>query len=275
ADALERAERSILILGWDLHGGVRLRRGEGGRDERTLAQLLDELVRRRRGLRAHLLEWDFALLYALERPLLPAVRFGLGTHRRVQFRLDGEHPLGGSHHQKLVVIDDRIDFCGGIDLCACRWDTREHRARDPRRCDPGAQDYPAFHDVQLPVDGEAAAALGALARTRWLHATGAALSQRRGASDPWPPGVAATLKSVAVGIARTRPETRRAPEVREVERLYGAAIRAARRSIYIENQYLTSHVVGAELAARLAEPDGPDVVLVSTGTCEGWLEEHT
>src|SRR5690606_13366111 len=88
-------------------------------------------------------------------------------------------------------------------------------------------------------------------------------------------GVAATLKGVEVGIARTLPATRRAPEVREVERLYRAAIRAARRSIYVENQYLTSHAVGEALAARLAEPDGPDVVLVSTGTCEGWLEEHT
>jgi len=276
ADALERAERSILLLGWDLHGGIRLRRGaDGGDDGPTLVQLLDGLVRRRRGLHAHVLEWDFALLYALERQLLPSVRFGLATHRRLHFRLDAEHPLGGSHHQKLVVIDDRIAFCGGLDLSVCRWDTREHRAGDPRRCDPGARDYPAFHDVQMLVDGDAAAALGDLARQRWRRATGQRLHARRGAGDPWPPGIAPTLAGVQVGIARTWPAARKQAEVREVERLYLAAIRAARRAIYIENQYLTANAVGEALAERLAEDDGPDIVIVSTGTCEGWLEEST
>jgi phosphatidylserine/phosphatidylglycerophosphate/cardiolipin synthase-like enzyme/uncharacterized membrane protein YdjX (TVP38/TMEM64 family) len=276
ADALARAERSILLLGWDLHGGIRLRRpAEGGGDEPTLVQLLDGLVRRRRGLHAHVLEWDYALLYALERQLLPGVRFGLATHRRLHFRLDAEHPLGGSHHQKLVVIDDRIAFCGGLDLTICRWDTREHRAGDPRRCDPGARDYAAFHDVQMLVDGAAAAALGELARERWRRATGQRLHARHGSGDPWPPGVEPILRGVEVGIARTRPAARGEREVREVERLYLAAIRAARRWIYLENQYLTAGRVGEALAARLAERDGPELVIVSTGTCEGWLEEST
>src|SRR5690606_1204708 len=107
-DALERAQRSVRILGWDLHGGIRLRRGDpDGRGEEaapTLVERLDALVRRRRNLQIWLLEWDFALLYALERQLLPALRFGFSTHRRLHFRLDGEHPLGASHHQKIVVI---------------------------------------------------------------------------------------------------------------------------------------------------------------------------
>jgi phosphatidylserine/phosphatidylglycerophosphate/cardiolipin synthase-like enzyme/uncharacterized membrane protein YdjX (TVP38/TMEM64 family) len=275
ADALERAERSILLLGWDLHGGMRLRRGEDGDDGPTLVQFLDGLVRRRRGLHAHVLEWDFALLYTLERQLLPRVRFGLATHRRLHFQLDAEHPLGGSQHQKLVVVDDRIAFCGGLDLSVCRWDTREHRAGDARRCDPGARDYPAFHDVQMLVDGPAAAALGDLARWRWRRATGQRLGRRRGIRDPWPPGVAPIFRGVDVGIARTLPAARRHPAVREVERLFLASIRAARRAIYVENQYLTSSAIGEALAARLAEADGPDVVIVSTGTCEGWLEERT
>ncbi|CAF4895451.1 unnamed protein product, partial [Rotaria sp. Silwood1] len=35
-----------------------------------------------------------------------------------------------SHHEKIVVIDQRIAFIGGIDLCWGRWDTDEHRLVD-------------------------------------------------------------------------------------------------------------------------------------------------
>ncbi|CAF3547959.1 unnamed protein product [Rotaria socialis] len=35
-----------------------------------------------------------------------------------------------SHHEKTVVIDQRIAFIGGIDLCWGRWDTDEHRLID-------------------------------------------------------------------------------------------------------------------------------------------------
>lgn len=285
AEALERAERSVWILGWDLHDGIRLRRGEagGGPNEPTLLARLRRLVRRRPGVDVRVLVWDFALLYVFERRLLTRLRFWWRSrHPRLRFRLDGTSPTGGSHHQKLVVIDDRIAFCGGIDLTVCRWDSREHRAGDPRRCDPGADDYPAFHDLQLLVDGEAAAALAALARRRWERAgeppvpadEPAAVGSGAG-GDPWPLSVDPTLRGVEVGIARTEAARDGGVEVREVERLYLAAIRAARRSIYVENQYLTASVVGDALAERLAEPDGPDVVLVSTGTCEGWLEEST
>ena len=42
--------------------------------------------------------------------------YGLGwkPHRRVHFRYDNTHPTGGSHHQKIVVIDDAVAFNGGI-----------------------------------------------------------------------------------------------------------------------------------------------------------------
>ncbi len=275
--ALERAQRSVRILGWDLHGGIRLRRPEAQRPDDepipTLLERLDGLVRQRRDLEIWVLEWDFALLYALERQFLPALRFGFATHRRLHFELDGEHPIGASHHEKLVVIDDRIAFCGGFDLAACRWDTRAHRAGDPRRSDPGAPDYRAFHDAMLLVDGDAAVALGELARRRWHRATGRRLDERRDEGDPWPRGVEPRFRDVEVGIARTRPGGEDEAPRLEVEALYLASLRAAERWIYIENQYLTAHAVGAVLAERLAEPDGPELVIVSTRICEGWLEE--
>src|SRR4030095_2742682 len=63
--------------------------------------------------------------------------------------------------------------------------------------------------------------------------------------------------------------------VREVEPLYVDTIAAARNSIYIENQYFTADKVGDALAARLSEPDGPEVVVVLRELSHGWLEEMT
>src|SRR6185437_9244660 len=120
-----------------------------------------------RGLRGCILSWDFAMLYAFEREWLPVYKLDWRTHRRLHFRLDGRHPPGASHHQKVVVIDDAVAFVGGFDLAHRRWDMPAHRANEPRRVDPYGATYAPFHDVQLAVDAEAARALGDLARERW------------------------------------------------------------------------------------------------------------
>ena len=39
-------------------------------------------------------------------------------------------PLLWSHHEKLVIIDQKYAFVGGIDLCFGRWDNYEHRLTD-------------------------------------------------------------------------------------------------------------------------------------------------
>ncbi len=273
ATALERAERSVYMAGWDFHSGIQLRRG--GDPTPGFAHLLDQLVRRRRSLRIHVLEWDFAVIYALERQALPTLRMGTRTHRRVRFALDGEHPPGGSHHQKLVVVDDRLAFCGGFDIAPCRWDTREHAADDPRRSDPGFSDYAPFHDVQLLVEGPVAARLGSYFRTRWQRATDVQLAPVSCDSDPWPEPVEPTLRDVGVGIARTEPAWGGTPATREVEALYLHTIRNAREALYFENQYLTAGRVGDALVESLQQPKGPEVVIMAPRECSGWLEQGT
>jgi len=273
ADSLERAKRSVLMLGWDFHSRMRLRR-DGGEEE-GLLDLLERVVRSRRGLHVRMLGWDFAMIYSLEREFLPLERFQRRTHRRLHFRLDGEHPPGASHHQKIVVIDDAIAFCGGLDATICRWDTREHRAEDPRRNDPGQPSYGPFHDVQMLVDGDAARALGSVARARWQRATGHHLRVREVSGDPWPPDVEPDLRDVGVAIARTRPAYRDDTELRHVERLYVDAIRGARECLYLENQYFTSSTICDALVQRLGEEDAPEVAIVLPRTLSGWLEEKT
>lgn len=277
AAAVEQARKSIFVIGWNIDGQVRLRRdGNAGNLPSELGRFLNAVLSRRRSLRAYLLEWDFAMIFALDRELLPLFGIGWPTHQRLDFRLDSHHPAGGSHHQKIAVIDDAVAFVGGLDFSKCYWDTSEHRAHEPRRVDPGGRPYFPFHDVQMAVDGEAAAALGELARERWRRATGQRLQAPKVRdSDPWPSDLEPDMENVPVAIARTEPAYGENPGVHEVEALYLDAIAAAQQFIYMENQYFTSAAISAALAQRLQEDNGPEVVLVLPKEGWGWLEENT
>jgi phospholipase D1/2 len=277
AAAAEQAQESIFIIGWDVDSRVCLV-PDGMREQQPmeLGAFLKAIVSRRRGLQVYVLEWDFAVIFALERESTTVRQQRWRTHRRVQFRMDGAHPAGASHHQKVVVVDDAVAFVGGIDLTIRRWDNAEHRAQDPRRVDPAGQFYPPVHDVQVAVDGEAARTLGQLVRERWRRATGCQLrASQGGKSDAWPPGLSADLDHISVAIARTEPKYNGNAEVREVEALYMDAIAAAQCSIYIESQYLTSAAIGNALANRLLQARGPEVVLVLPRKASGWLEQGT
>jgi phospholipase D1/2 len=275
--AMIQARRSIFIVGWDLHSELRLvRNGESDEYPQTLGELLNALAAERPQLDIYVLNWDFAMIYAMEREFFPSYKLQWKSHDRVHFCLDGEHPVGASQHQKLVVVDDSVAFAGGLDLSKWRWDTRAHRVDDPRRTDPDGEHYPPFHDIQMVVDGEAAAALGELVRQRWSAAAGPAAPLRPCEGDaPWPATISPDVEDVAIAIARTLPAHGGRVEVREVERLYLDAIAAARRFIYIENQYLSSHTIGEALGRRLGEEDGPEIIIVMPKETGGWLEQHT
>ncbi len=276
-DALWRAKRSILVLGWDIDSREPLiRDASHERVGWSLRRILNQVVRRTRGLHAHVLIWDFAVIYAMEREWLPFYRLGWQKHRRLHFRTDGNHPVGGSQHQKVVVIDDKLAFVGGIDLSKWRWDTRAHGADEKRRLDPDHKTYVPFHDVMLMLEGEAAAKLGELARARWRRATAQQLSSVGEVdSDPWPERIRPQFEDFKLGIARTYPQHRDQEPVREVERLYLASLAAAKRWVYVENQYLTSLRIAEVMARRLQEADGPEFVLVLPKQTGGWLERNT
>lgn len=274
-ESLSRARRSIFVLGWDLHSRLRLQPDRT--DGVELGALLESLVRDRPDLRVRLLDWDFTFLMTAEREFAPWLALDWRTDERISLRLDGRHPVGACHHQKLVVVDDAVAFVGGLDLTQGRWDTPEHRAEDPRRDDSAGRPQPPFHDVQVAVDGAAARHLGRLARERWRRATGRMLRQPvvHAWHDPWPPSLAPDLERASVAIARTEPPYGARAGVREIERLYVDAIASARRSIYVENQYLSSRSIGDALCASVAAATGPEIVVVSPRECSGWLEEST
>lgn len=90
--------------------------------------------------------------------------------RSVDFKFDSAHPLGCSHHQKVVVIDDRFAVCGGIDMTSDRWDTPAHLHEDTRRRKMNGKHYGPWHDLTMMIEGDAARALGELGRRRWRQA---------------------------------------------------------------------------------------------------------
>ncbi len=276
--AIAQAKRTVFILGWDIDSRIRLvpdGANDGLPDE--LGEFLNEVVRRERRLRMYLLSWDFAMVFAMDREWMPLYKLDWRTHRRLSFRLDDKHPMGASHHQKVVVIDDAVAFVGGLDLTHCRWDTSEHGCNTPGRCDPDGEPYRPYHDVQGIVDGAAARALGELCRDRWHHATGrkARRVDKTPANDPWPREVEPDITDVDVAIARTDPGYVTGKPVEEIRHLYVDSIASAQRSMYLENQYFSSSVVGAALESRLRAADSPDILVVSRQTEEGWLEERT
>jgi phospholipase D1/2 len=277
-ESICRAHHCVYIVGWDIHNELRMVReapDDGFPNE--LGALLDAVARQRPDLNVYVLEWDFSMIYAMERDFFPRYKLRWRSHHRVHFSLDGEHPVGASQHQKIVVVDGSVAFCGGFDLSKWRWDTSSHLPEDKRRLDPNGESYPPFHDVQMVVDGAAARALSDIAHQRWLDATQSELPACRAKRehDPWPPSVDPMFRGIDIGIARTLPAYKDRDEVREVEQLYVDSIRSAQHLIYIENQFLSSHRVGQALARRLEEENGPEVIIVMPAKTGGWLEQHT
>jgi phospholipase D1/2 len=279
--AMLKAERQVILIGWDFDTRIFLDREEA-EDEPTqgvpneLGPFIQWLADHRPELCIHILKWDVGALKLIGRgtTLLRLARWM--WHKRIGFKLDGAHPTGASHHQKILVIDDQLAFCGGIDMTADRWDTREHRPDHPGRRRPTTKRrYGPWHDATMAVDGEAAKALGRLARERWAVAGGKPLSEPRpGDEHPWPPSLKPQFRSVTLGIARTRGEWEERAEVRENERLFLDLIGSARRFVYAENQYFASRRIAEAIAERLKEKDGPEFVLVNPMTADGWLEEE-
>ena len=271
--AAERAEHSILMLGWDFDSRTPLDLDPSG-NPILFGEFLNALAVKKRSLRVRILDWDFPAVFGTDRESAPGSPGGWKPHRRVDFRFDDTHPVAGSHHQKIVVIDERLAFAGGLDITNRRWDTREHKAEEPRRVFD-EKPYPPFHDAMIAVDGAAAEALLRVAGERWRLATGETLKPAKGTKDVWPEELRVDLKDVDAAVSRTAPPGENDPGVHEVYQLFVDMIGRARDYIYLENQYFTSGKIGEALKASLAKPEGPEILVVTRLLSHGWLEELT
>jgi phosphatidylserine/phosphatidylglycerophosphate/cardiolipin synthase-like enzyme len=260
--ALRKAERSIMIVGWDFDGRICLK-PDSCPDE-TLGGLLRRLVETKPELEVRILVWSVAVVHGPGAPM--ALLFGTDweQHERITVKLDTQHPLYAAHHQKLVVLDDDLAFVGGIDLTVGRWDTCDHKAGSKLRTSYDGTSYGPVHDIQMVVDGPAAHSLGEVVRRRWQVATDEVLEPRPSGRDLWPDGLQPQFRSERLAIARTMPPWRGEHGVREAAALTRDALLSAERHVYIEAQYLTARYVRDVLLDLLEQPNGPEILIVLT-----------
>ncbi|WP_169064363.1 phospholipase D-like domain-containing protein [Geodermatophilus dictyosporus] len=272
--AVLRAERRVLFIGWDFDPRIRLDpRAPGPAREDRLGRVLERAVVANPRLEIGVLQWDLGMVVALTRRMAPLVLLDRRTPDRLRLTVDTHHPIGGAHHQKIVVIDDCLAFAGGIDVTADRWDTSEHRTRHPLRHRPHSTRLRGpWHDVTSLVSGPAARAIGDLARERWESGTGEHLEPVTDVEACWPDDVEPFLTDVDVAVSRTRPEHGGTELVHEIELLWLAVIAAARRTVYIETQYFANRRIAEAIAERLQEEDGPEFVVLNPLSADSWLE---
>lgn len=274
-EAMLAARHQILLVGWDFDARITLAfSDEHPEVPTTVGDFIGWLVERTPGLQVYILRWDKGAVKTLGRgkTLWTLLKWRF-TQPRIHLKLDAHHPVAASHHQKIVVIDDCLAFCGGIDMTDERWDTRAHRDDDPHRTSPSGTPYKPWHDVTTALQGPVAKALGELCRTRWEIAGGRAIAPPpQDGRACWPESLDAHFTDVDVAISRSQPEHGGLPAILEIENLYLALIAATKTRFYAESQYFASRRIAEAIALRLKEDDPPEFVIVNPVTAQGWLE---
>jgi len=245
AVAIAAARSHVHIAGWHLTPDFALTRHE---TPTILRELLADVAAR---LPVRVLIWAGAPLPVL-RPWRGdgrKVRDQLMAGSHIQCALDARERPMHCHHEKTIVIDDRIAFVGGIDLTnfhGDRWDTQDHPPRAPV----------GWHDVAARIAGPAVQDVAENFAMRWHAVTGERLPT---VAPPSPAG------DVELQVVRTVPDGmyRQLPrgDFRILES-YLRALRAARRFIYLENQFLWSPEILAVLRDKLARPPTPDFRMI-------------
>jgi phospholipase D1/2 len=284
--AMSKARRYVLLAGWQFDSDVRLLRGEDARGAPWPVELLpflSALCRERPELRVHVLAWDYSVVYSLEREWMQRLKFDFGASERIEYVLDGKHPVGACHHQKLVVVDGRLAFVGGADICDGRWDDRRHDADNADRVNRYGEPYKPYHEVVAFITGDrAVASLEEEFKLRWRRAAGVELQlpEPHLAAEPEERidfEGALPLEATTTAIARTYAayEGDDSKAVSEIRLLYEDAIREAEVLVYIESQYVTSRALHDAMIARLGDASKPrlQVVIVAPRGGDSFKEE--
>lgn len=194
----------------------------------------------------------------------------LETYREGGVALDDRFPRFGSHHQKTAIFGGRepaVAYCGGIDPAGDRWDTRAHdMPKRPFRERSGfipyestgvvraqaRRSFPGWHDAHVRLRGPAVLDIERNFRERWNDYRPAQGTQRAYLLGP-EPRVEASPGTHHVQVLRTFACGGLYPSFAPhgeftCFRGYLKAIAAARRYIYLEDQYLWFDEIAAAIA---------------------------
>jgi phosphatidylserine/phosphatidylglycerophosphate/cardiolipin synthase-like enzyme len=278
--AASKAERSILICGWQFDSDVCLVRGQDvpeGKDVGLLS-FLNGLCEKNNQLRIYILAWNFNAIYGIDREWFQKWYFNWTTNDRLKFCFDACHCLGASHHQKFAVVDGAVAFLGGLDLCSSRWDDRDHCADNSNRMNTDQSTYGPFHDIQSYHLGSVAGKLAELFSERWRIVCSEELDIPRTAAKMKVDFAGQLpIKSHRVGISRTQAKTDdgKQQSIQEIRQLFVDAIDNAESLIYIENQYFSSKAIFGALYKRMKETTRSrlQIVLVLAKDANAFVEK--
>ena len=278
--AARNAEEYILISGWQFDSDVALLRGrdaDGAPGSVQFLTFLNDLCEQNQRLHIYILAWDFTVLYSLDREWFQDWYFNWTTNERFTFCFDCCECFGAAHHQKFVVIDGKLAFVGGLDICSGRWDDRDHPVDSPVRVNSDLNGYAPFHDIQSYHVGSAAQKLAELFVARWKCVTSGDLPLTKSSSNyqlPFRPTVAISAESIAISRTQVGAVGEQKP-IQEIRRLFLDAIDAAEDLIYVENQYFSSNALYKALVDRMMDSRRPhlEIVLIIAKDAEAFVEQ--
>jgi phosphatidylserine/phosphatidylglycerophosphate/cardiolipin synthase-like enzyme len=247
AAEIKKARSHVHVAGWHVAPWFALRR-DGGDAASALRPLLEQVAER---VDVRVLVWSGSPLplFHPDRRDVDGVRHAFQFGSRIRFVTDPKERPMHCHHEKLVIVDDRVAFVGGIDLtdyAGDRWDTQAHVARGTV----------GWHDATAVVRGPVVADVADHFRMRWGEITDELLpkpKRPRRAGD------------VELQFVRTIPERvyKAVPrgEFRILE-AYTRALRSAQKLVYLENQFYWSSEIAGILEKKLADPPTDEFRLV-------------
>ncbi|XP_047143825.1 phospholipase D1 isoform X2 [Hydra vulgaris] len=133
ADAISKAKEEIYIADWWLSPELILKRPITHPEKWRLDMLLKE--RASKGVQIYILLYK-EIEMTLPINSLYTKKTLLSLHENIKVLRHPDHISAGNatlfwaHHEKIVCIDQKICFLGGLDLCFGRWDDSFHRITD-------------------------------------------------------------------------------------------------------------------------------------------------
>jgi len=246
AEEIAAARSHVHLLGWCFSPELHLTREE---EPVVLRNLLSDVARR---IDVRLLVWEGAPLRVF-RPTKRDVQAYMKVFTRntgIQAETDSCVRLKYSHHEKTVVIDDRVAFVGGIDLTLHGGDPLD----SPKHPSHG---HIGWHDAAIRIEGPAVADVAEHFRLRW----------RGPGEERLPAPEAQEAKGdTELQVVRTIPERvfNSLPDGDfSVFESYVRALRSAQELVYLENQFLWSPEIVAILVDKLQNPPSDDFRIVA------------
>ncbi len=226
-EAMDAAETSIYLVIWFLSPEFHMVR-DGEDDDRY--EFLSLVARKAETIDVRVLLWPGSVVgKCASSKVKKAQQTLLKANPKIKVLLDKREHLSHCHHQKTIVVDERLAYVGGIDptlFDVDRWDKSGHPFRSGLN----------WHDADWRIEGPCVADVAANFAQRWNDSRPSDPVVLGPPPEPLASGIDAQVqRTVPHGIYSFAPRG-----VFGIAHAYRNAIRHAQHFIYLENQYLWS-----------------------------------